>query len=127
MGNDKGRLSKEEIEKMVNDAEKYKNEDESQRERVLAKNNLEAYCFNIKSTIDDEKFKEKIEASEKQTVTSKCDETIRWLDSNQQAKKEEFEHKQKELEELFNPIVKRIYQDGGGQGAGGEAGGMPGD
>merc|ERR1712223_1134134 len=124
--NDKGRLSKEEIEKMVNDAEKYKNEDESQKERVLAKNNLEAYCFNIKSTIDDEKFKDKIEASEKQTVASKCDDTIRWLDSNQQADKEEFEHKQKELEELFNPIVKRIYQDGGGQGAGGEAGGMPG-
>merc|ERR1711994_1236822 len=66
--NDKGRLSKEEIEKMVSDAEKYKNEDESQKERVLAKNNLEAYCFNIKSTIDDEKFKDKIEASEKQTV-----------------------------------------------------------
>merc|ERR1712088_1286079 len=97
--NDKGRLSKEEIEKMVNDAEKYKNEDESQKERVLAKNNLEAYCFNIKSTIDDEKFKDKIEASEKQTVASKCDDTIRWLDSNQQADKEEFEHKQKELEE----------------------------
>jgi len=124
--NDKGRLSKEEIEKMVNDAEKYKNEDESQRERVLAKNNLEAYCFNIKSTIDDEKFKEKIEASEKQTVTSKCDETIRWLDSNQQAEKEEFEHKQKELEDLFNPIVKRIYADGAGGQGGGEAGGMPG-
>ena len=93
---------------------------------ISAKNNLEAYCFNIKSTIDDEKFKEKIEASEKQTVTSKCDETIRWLDSNQQAEKEEFEHKQKELEDLFNPIVKRIYADGAGGQAGGEAGGMPG-
>merc|ERR1719273_180689 len=72
------------------------------------------------------KFKEKIEASEKQTVTSKCDETIRWLDSNQQAEKEEFEHKQKELEDLFNPIVKRIYADGAGGQGGGEAGGMPG-
>merc|ERR1719245_1570385 len=102
--NDKGRLSKEDIEKMVNDAEKFKNEDENQRERVLAKNNLEAYCFNIKSTIDDEKFKGKLDDSERQTVTSKCDETIRWLDGNQQAEKEEYEHKQKELEDLFNPI-----------------------
>merc|ERR1711994_814184 len=58
--NDKGRLSKEEIEKMVNDAEKYKNEDESQKERVSAKNNLESYCFNMKSTLDDEKLKDKI-------------------------------------------------------------------
>ena len=88
---------------------------------------MEAYCFNIKTTIDDEKFKEKIEASEKQSIASKCDDTIRWLDSNQQADKEEFEHKQKELEDLFNPIVKRLYADGsGGPGAGGEAGGMPG-
>merc|ERR1711863_233383 len=107
--NDKGRLSKEEIEKMVNDAEKYKNEDESQKERVLAKNDLEAYCFNIKSTIDDEKLKSKIEDSERQTIASKCDDTIRWLDSNQQAEKEEFEHKKKELEDIFNPIVKRFY------------------
>jgi len=126
--NDKGRLSKEDIEKMVNDAEKFKNEDENQRERVLAKNNLEAYCFNIKSTIDDEKFKGKLDDSERQTVTSKCDETIRWLDGNQQAEKEEYEHKQKELEDLFNPIVKRIYSEAGGQpgGAGGMPDGMPG-
>ena len=125
--NDKGRLSKEDIEKMVNDAEKFKNEDENQRERVLAKNNLEAYCFNIKSTIDDEKFKGKLDDSERQTVTSKCDETIRWLDGNQQAEKEEYEHKQKELEDLFNPIVKRIYSEAGGQpgGAGGMPDGMP--
>ena len=124
--NDKGRLSKEEIEKMVNDAEKYKNEDESQKERVVAKNDLEAYCFNIKSTIDDEKFKSKIEDSERQTIASKCDETIRWLDSNQQAEKEEFEHKKKELEDIFNPIVKRFYQDAQGAGGMPGEGGMPG-
>jgi len=120
--NDKGRLSKEEIEKMVNDAEKYKNEDESQKERVVAKNNLEAYCFNMKSTIEDEKFKAKLDDAEKKMVADKCDETIRWLDGNQTAEKDEFDHKQKELEDIFNPIVKRIYQEA----QGGAGGGMPG-
>jgi len=120
--NDKGRLSKEEIEKMVNDAEKYKNEDETQKERVVAKNNLEAYCFNMKSTIEDEKFKAKLDDAEKKMVADKCDETIRWLDGNQTAEKDEFDHKQKELEDIFNPIVKRIYQEA----QGGAGGGMPG-
>ena len=125
--NDKGRLSKEEIEKMVNDAEKYKNEDETQKERVVAKNNLEAYCFNMKSTIDDEKFKAKLEDHDRKVVSDKCDDAIRWLDQNQQAEKEEYDHKQKELEDIFNPIIKRIYQEAGGQGGeGGMPGGMPG-
>jgi len=120
--NDKGRLSKEEIEKMVNDAEKYKNEDETQKERVVSKNNLEAYCFNMKSTIDDEKFKAKLDDAERKMVSDKCDETIRWLDGNQQAEKDEFDHKQKELEDIFNPIIKRIYEEA----QGGSGGGMPG-
>jgi len=120
--NDKGRLSKEEIEKMVNDAEKYKNEDETQKERVVAKNNLEAYCFNMKSTIEDEKFKAKLDDHEKTLVTDKCDDCIKWLDANQTGEKEEFDHKQKELEEIFNPIIKRIYSEA----SGGSGGGMPG-
>merc|ERR1712051_259025 len=125
--NDKGRLSKEELKKMVNDAEKYKNEDETQKERVVAKNNLEAYCFNMKSTIDDEKFKAKLEDHDRKVVSDKCDDAIRWLDQNQQAEKEEYDHKQKELEDIFNPIIKRIYQEAGGQGGeGGMPGGMPG-
>jgi len=125
--NDKGRLSKEDIEKMVNDAEKYKVEDETQKERVVSKNNLEAYCFNMKSTIDDEKFKAKLEEHDRKVVSDKCDDAIRWLDQNQQAEKEEYDHKQKELEDIFNPIIKRIYQEAGGQeGEGGMPGGMPG-
>jgi len=125
--NDKGRLSKEDIEKMVNDAEKYKHEDETQKERVVSKNNLEAYCFNMKSTIDDEKFKAKLEDHDRKVVSDKCDDAIRWLDQNQQAEKEEYDHKQKELEDIFNPIIKRIYQEAGGQGGeGGMPGGMPG-
>merc|ERR1712191_34019 len=74
-----GRLSKEEIERMVNDADKYREEDEKQRERVSSKNALESYCFNMKQTIEDEKVKDKIPESDRQAVTDKCSETISWL------------------------------------------------
>ncbi|XP_059487618.1 heat shock 70 kDa protein cognate 4-like [Neocloeon triangulifer] len=111
--NDKGRLSKEDIERMVNDAERFKSEDENQRTRVSAKNALEAYCFNMKSTMEDEKIKDKIPDSDRQTVLDKCNEAIRWLDANQLAEKEEFEHKQKELEGVCGPIVTKLYQQAG--------------
>jgi len=81
--NDKGRLSKEDIERMVNDAEKFKAEDEVQKERIAAKNGLESYCFNMKATIDDEKVKDKISDADKKAINDKCDEAIKWLDGNQ--------------------------------------------
>merc|ERR1711941_87550 len=92
--NDKGRLSKEEIERMVNDAEKFKAEDDKQKERISAKNGLESYCFNMKTTLDDEKLKDKISESDKETITKKCDEIIKWLDANQLAEVDEFTDKQ---------------------------------
>merc|ERR1712032_1016724 len=122
--NDKGRLSKEEIERMVNEAEKYKNEDEKQKNRISAKNALESYCFHMKSTVEDEKLKDKISADDKKTITDKCTDTISWLDSNQLAEQEEFEHKQKELEGICNPIITKLYQSSGGAPPPG-AGGMP--
>lgn len=78
-----GRLSKEEIERMVKNAEQYKEEDEKQRDRVTAKNSLESYAFNMKATVEDEKLKDKISAEDKQKILDKCNEVIRWLDSNQ--------------------------------------------
>merc|ERR1719381_278472 len=72
--NDKGRLSKEEIEKMVNDAEKFKAEDDQQKERIAAKNGLESYCFNMKTTIDDEKVKDKISEADRKQITSAVEE-----------------------------------------------------
>merc|ERR1711930_30069 len=81
--NDKGRLSKEDIERMVNDAEKYKKDDEAAAERVSAKNGLESYCFNMKTTIDDEKMADKISADDKKKVKDKSGEIISWLDANQ--------------------------------------------
>ncbi|ESO08048.1 hypothetical protein HELRODRAFT_186840 [Helobdella robusta] len=122
--NDKGRLSKDEIEKMVKEAERYKDEDEKQRERISAKNALEGYAFNMKATVDDEKLKDKISESDKKLVIDKCNEIIKWMDSNQLAEKDEFEHKQKELEKVCMPIVTKLYQGSGG--AGGMPGGFPG-
>jgi len=125
--NDKGRLSKEDIEKMVNDAEKYKADDDKQKERISAKNNLESYCFNMKSTLDDEKVKDKISDADRKVITDKCDDAIKWLDANQTADKDEYEDKQKELEGVCNPIISKMYQGAGGAGgAGGPQGGMPG-
>merc|ERR1712002_1025662 len=126
--NDKGRLSKEDIEKMVNEAEKYKAEDEQQRERISAKNGLESYCFQMKATMDEEKIKGSISDDDKKVINDKCDDCIKWLDANQTAEKDEFEDKQKELEQIFNPIISKLYSGAGGApgGDGGMPGGMPG-
>lgn len=124
--NDKGRLSKEEIERMVNDAEKYKADDEKQKDRVSAKNSLESYCFNMKSTVEDEKVKDKIPEADRKTVMDKCNDIIRWLDANQLAEKEEFEDKQKELEKVCNPIITKMYAAGGGVPPGAAGAGFPG-
>ncbi|KRY16428.1 Heat shock cognate 71 kDa protein, partial [Trichinella patagoniensis] len=110
--NDKGRLSKEDIDRMVREADQYKQEDEKQRDRIQAKNGLESYAFNVKSTIEDEKLKDKIPESDRKAVLNKCEEVLRWLETNQLAEKDEFEHKQKDLESLCNPIMAKLYQGG---------------
>ncbi|XP_016923486.3 heat shock 70 kDa protein cognate 4 [Drosophila suzukii] len=126
--NDKGRLSKEDIERMVNEAEKYRNEDEKQKETISAKNGLESYCFNMKATLDEDNLKTKISDSDRTVILDKCNETIKWLDANQLADKEEYEHRQKELEGVCNPIITKLYQSAGGAPGGmpGGPGGMPG-
>merc|ERR1712203_1301258 len=110
--NDKGRLSADEIERMVNDAEKFKADNDKQKERIAAKNGLESYCFNMKSTLEDEKFKDKINENDQKTILDKCNEAISWLDGNQTAEVEEFKEKQKELESVCNPIFSKLYQQG---------------
>merc|ERR1712020_317816 len=87
--------------------------------------NLESYCFNMKSTLEDEKLKDKIGEDDKETITKKCDETIKWLDANQLAEVEEFQDKQKEVEGICNPIIPKMYQAAGGAPEG-MPGGMPG-
>merc|ERR1712228_927768 len=115
--NDKGRLSKEDIERMVNEAEEYKAEDDKQKERISAKNNLESYCFNMKSTIEDENFKGKISDEDRSAIKEKCEEAIRWLDGNQTAEKEEYADKLAEVEAVCRPIVTKMYGSAGGAGA----------
>ncbi|KAG8195095.1 hypothetical protein JTE90_013573 [Oedothorax gibbosus] len=123
--NDKGRLSKEEIERMVKDAEKYKDDDDKQKNRISSKNALESYAFNIKSTIDDEKLKDKIPEDDRKKVIDKVNDTLKWLDANNLAEKEEFDDKQKELEAVCSPIITKLYQSAGGA-PGGMPGGFPG-
>merc|ERR1712167_464912 len=82
--------------------------------------------MGMKQTVEDEKVKDKISEEDKKTINDKCAETISWLDANQTAEKDEFEHQQKELEGVCNPIVIKMYQDAGGAPEGGMPGGMPG-
>ncbi|EPY51190.1 heat shock protein S [Schizosaccharomyces cryophilus OY26] len=118
--NDKGRLSKEEIDRMVADAEKYKAEDEAEAARIQSKNHLESYAYSLRNSMDDPNLKDKIEASDKEAIDKAVKETIEWLDNNTTAAKDEYESKQKELEGVANPIMAKVYQ------AGGVPGGAPG-
>ena len=130
--NDKGRLSKEEIERMVNESAKFEEEDRKQRERIEAKNGLENYAYSMKNTANDPNVGGKLDAGDKQTLLDAVEETIKWLESSQEASKEEYKGRQKELEQKCTPIMTKMYQQGGGapgaEGAapGGFPGGMPG-
>ncbi|KAL8709835.1 MAG: hypothetical protein Q9220_005451 [cf. Caloplaca sp. 1 TL-2023] len=120
--NDKGRLSKEEIERMLSEAEKYKAEDEAEASRISAKNGLESYAYSLRNTISDSKVEEKLSAEDKEKLKTETDSVVAWLDENQTATTEEYQDKQKELEGVANPIMVKMY--GGGEG--GMPGGMPG-
>ncbi|KAL1916427.1 uncharacterized protein VTP21DRAFT_5618 [Calcarisporiella thermophila] len=128
--NDKGRLSKEEIERMVSEAEKYKAEDEAMAARIQAKNGLESYAYSLRNNLQDEKIKGKIPDQDRTKLEKAIEDTIHWLDGNQEAERDEFEDKQKELEKIANPIMTRMYSGGGaapggfpGAHANGDAGG----
>lgn len=108
--NDKGRLSQAEIDRMVAEAERFQEEDEKQRQKVAARNSLEGYIFSLKQAVDD--AGSKLSDSDKQTVKSRCDETLKWLDSNTLADKEEYEHKLQELTKSCGPIMTKLH--GGG-------------
>jgi len=125
--NDKGRLSKEEIERMLAEAEKYKEEDAAEAERIQAKNGLESYAYSLRNTLTDEKVGDKLDADDKAKLQKAIDETVEWLDNNTTATKDEFESQQKELEGVANPIMMKFYQSQGGAPPGGmPGGGMPG-
>nr|XP_003466643.1 heat shock 70 kDa protein 6 [Cavia porcellus] len=107
--NDKGRLSKEEVERMVHEAQQYKAEDEAQRDRVAAKNSLEAHIFHVMGCLQEESLRDKIPEENRRKVQDKCQEVLAWLEHNQLAEKEEYEHQKKELEQMCRPIFSRLY------------------
>jgi heat shock 70kDa protein 1/2/6/8 len=122
-----GRLTKEDIERMVNDAKRYEDEDRKQRERIDAKNGLENYAYSMKNTVSDEKVAGKLDPSDKQKLIDSVEAEIKWLENNQEASKDEFEGHQKDLEAICNPIIAKMYSAGGGDGGmPGGFGGMPG-
>ncbi|KAJ8358573.1 hypothetical protein SKAU_G00150980 [Synaphobranchus kaupii] len=110
--NDKGRLSKEDIERMLQEADEYKAEDDLQREKIAAKNSLESYAFNMKTSVQDDHIKGKISEDDQKKVIEKCCQVIAWLENNQLAQKEEYEDQLKELEKVCNPIITKLYQGG---------------
>merc|ERR1712079_741270 len=99
---------------MVADAERFKGEDDKQKERIAAKNGLESFIFNMKSSLDNQEIKSKLSTEELSRAQTALDEALKWMDANQLAEKEEFEDKQKELETMSEPFMSKIY---GGQGA----------
>ncbi|AEA38984.1 heat shock protein 70KD (nucleomorph) [Cryptomonas paramecium] len=110
--NDKGRLSKEDIERMVEEAEKYKTEDEKTRQRIEAKNNLENYAYNIRSTIRDEKVKNKISETDRDLIEAKVKDIVTFIETSEKAEKEDFEEKEKELRSIADPVITKMYQAG---------------
>jgi L1 cell adhesion molecule like protein len=123
--NEKGRLSKEDIERMVNEAERFKGEDEVMKKRIEAKNGFENYCFQMKNTLNDEKLRDKFTADDKKVIEDASKEGLAWLEANPNAEPEAIEAEQKKIEAMYNPIMMRIYQETGGAGMPG-MGGMPG-
>ncbi|RCN44760.1 putative chaperone protein DnaK [Ancylostoma caninum] len=122
--NDQNRLSPEDIERMINDAEKFAEDDKKVKEQVEARNELESYAYSLKNQIEDkEKLGGKLDDADKKTLGDAVDETIKWLESNREATVDELKEQKKELESKVVPITSKLYKDAGagaGAGAGGE-------
>lgn len=122
--NDKGRLSQSEIDRMVAEAEKFQEEDEKHRERIASRNTLESYVFNVKQSA--EQAGDRLSQSDKDTVLNNCQDTIKWLDNNTTAEKDEFEHRMQELTKICSPIMTKLHSGPGAQSntCGQQAGGF---
>jgi L1 cell adhesion molecule like protein len=120
--NKTGRLSKEEIDRILSDAEKYKAADAGIAKKITAKNDLENYTYQMRNTLDDPKFKEQIKENDRTKIEKAVKDVTDWLDGNPNAELEEFEQKKKDLEEIWKPIIMNIY---GQSGEGGDSSGMP--
>ena len=113
--NDQNRLTPEDIERMVNEAERYAEEDKKVKERVESRNELESYAYSLKNQVSDkEKLGAKLSQEDTDTIMKAVEEAIEWLDANQNAETEEYKTKKKTLEEAVNPIISKLYDQSGG-------------
>ena len=121
--NDRGRLSQEEIDRMVREAEEFAEEDKKVKEKIDARNSLETYIYNMKNQINDkDKLVDKLESDEKEKIETAVKEALEWLDENQSAEKDDYDEKLKEVEAVCNPIITAVYQRSGGAPGGADDG-----
>jgi len=119
--NDQNRLTPEDIEKMIQDAEMFADEDKKLKERVESRNELESYAYSLKTQINDkDKLGSKISDEDKETIETAVEAKISWLEENQEAEAEDYKAQKKELEETVNPIISKLYAQGGGPPPGGD-------
>jgi len=116
--NDSGRLTKEEIEKMIRDAKTFEEQDKKVKEKIDAKNSLENYIYSMKNTVEDKEkgVGDKLSESEKETITSAVKESSDWLSANPEGEKEDYETHLKDLQKICDPIIAKIYKQSGGPG-----------
>jgi len=110
---EKGRLSEDEIERMVQEAEEFADEDAAEKEKIMSRNELEAYLYNLKNSINDT-LEGKLTAEDKETLSKTVDDALIWFEDNPAAEKSEYDDKQKEVEAVANPILKKAYESGAG-------------
>merc|ERR1719272_267414 len=119
ISNDQNRLTPEDIERMVADAEKFADEDKAMAEKVAARNELEGYLYGLKNQVGDkEKLGAKLSEEDAETITDALEKGIEWLEENQDADAEEYKEQKKEVEETVQPIISQLYQGGEGEGGG---------
>lgn len=120
--NDKGRLTKEQIEQMIKDSQKFEAEDKAIKDKIDTKNQFENYIYQMKNSIDDkQKLAEKLAADDKSKIKDALTDASDWLNANQDAEKDEIEDKLKELQGVCDPIIQKVYQSMGGQGQSGSS------
>jgi L1 cell adhesion molecule like protein len=121
--NDKGRLSKDDIERMVSEAEKYKDEDAKHKQKIDARNGFENYVYSVKSSASEPGMQEKLSESDRSAIEDACKASLEWMESagHNETEAAEYEVQQKKLEGIVSPIISKLYA-----GEGGMPGGMPG-
>jgi len=109
--NDKGRLTKEQIDEMIKESEKYEAEDRAIKERIDTKNQFENYIYQMKNSVEDkQKLADKIDEADKSAILDAITDAQDWLNANMDAEKDDLEDKLKELQAVCDPVIQKVYQ-----------------